>query len=96
MGIRYSLSGKIQLPLNSWNVPLLLVGKNVKNLDAQKYRKVVNFRKLNEITINESYSFNASLSIPSITEILHKPKNCTILFIFQLKKKKDKIIFRFK
>lgn len=43
----------IQLSLSPWNAPLLLVKKKLDNWGVQKYRIVVDFIKLIEVTLNE-------------------------------------------
>lgn len=52
----------IQPSLCPWNAPLLLAKEKLDNSGAQKYRIAFDFRKLNEITVNEFQP------LPSITE----------------------------
>jgi len=49
-----------------WNAPLLIVPKKSDVLGEKKYRVVVDFRKLNSITVGDAFP------IPNITEILHQ------------------------
>lgn len=52
-------------PSNSpWNAPLLVVPKKEDSSGVQKYRVVVDFRKLNSITIGDAFP------MPNVTEIL--------------------------
>lgn len=47
-----------------WNAPLLIVPKKTKEGEPQKWRLVVDFRKLNEITISDNFP------LPNIHEVL--------------------------
>lgn len=49
---------------SAWNAPLLLVPKKAKPNEPKKWRIVIDFRKLNEITISDSFP------LPNINEIL--------------------------
>lgn len=47
-----------------WNAPLLVVPKKEDASDSKKYRVVVDFRKLNNITVRDAFL------MPNVTEIL--------------------------
>jgi hypothetical protein len=49
---------------NSWNAPLLVVPKKTDALGIQKYRVIIDFRKLNEITVGDAFP------MPDISTIL--------------------------
>ncbi|KAF0698932.1 Uncharacterized protein FWK35_00030627, partial [Aphis craccivora] len=54
----------IEPSFSPWNAPLLLVKKKRDASQEEKFRIVVNFRALNNVTINEYHP------LPNITEIL--------------------------
>ncbi|KAL4088927.1 hypothetical protein QTP88_024005 [Uroleucon formosanum] len=56
--------GVITTSDSPWNAPLLIVPKKVNTLGEQKYRVVVDYRKLNSITIGDAFP------MPNINEIL--------------------------
>jgi hypothetical protein len=61
------LEDGIITPSNSgWNFPLIVVPKKMDASGKKKWRICVDFRKLNEIMIGDSYP------IPNIQDILHK------------------------
>jgi hypothetical protein len=61
------LEDEIIVPSNSgWNFPLLVVPKKLDASGKRKWRICVDFRKLNEITIGDSYP------LPNIQDILDK------------------------
>lgn len=65
------LKQRIIQPSNSpWNSPVWIVPKKKDASGKQKWRVVIDYRKLNERTINDKYP------IPNITEILDKLGNC--------------------
>lgn len=57
--------GIVQDSMSPWNFPLLLVPKRSSN-DEKKWRVVVDYRKLNQITIDDTFP------LPNITDILDK------------------------
>lgn len=73
--IKMEIDDIIRPSLSPWNAPLLLVRKKMDNSGIQKYRVVVDFRKLNEVTVNEFHP------LPSITEILDKLGGCTLFSV---------------
>ena len=54
----------IEQSMSPWNAPLLLVKKKSDASGKQKFRVVIDFRALNEVTLNEFHP------LPNITEIL--------------------------
>jgi len=68
----------IQPSLSPWNTPLLQVKKILDNSGVQNHRIVVDFGKLNKVTINEFHP------LPSITEILDSLGNCTLFSVIDL------------
>ena len=56
--------GIIRHSASPWNAPLLVVPKKTDNEGNRKYRVVVDYRKLNEVTIGDSFP------LPNITDIL--------------------------
>lgn len=68
----------IQPSLSPWNAALLLVRKKIDNSGIQKYRIVVDFRKLNKVTVDKFHP------LPSITEILHKLEDYTLFSVIDL------------
>lgn len=54
----------IQESMSPWNSPLLLVPKRMDASGVQKWRVVIDYRKLNEVTIGMNYP------LPLITELL--------------------------
>jgi len=55
--------GIIRFSMSQWNVPLLVVPKKTDASGKQKLRIVVDFRKLNDLTIGDFFP------LPNITEI---------------------------
>lgn len=47
-----------------WNAPLLIVPKKIDSLGSKKYRVVVDFRKLNNLTVGDAFP------MPDVTSIL--------------------------
>ena len=66
--IRKMLQDDICLSASQWNAPLI-VPKKSDALGKQKLRVVVHFRKLNELTIVDSFP------LPNITDILDQLRN---------------------
>jgi len=63
--IKEMLQNKIiRTSASQWNAPLLVVPKKADTSEKPKLRVVVDFRKLNNITIGDSFP------LPNITEIL--------------------------
>ncbi|XP_063911941.1 uncharacterized protein LOC135128792 [Zophobas morio] len=56
--------GVIEPSTSPWNSPLLLVAKKPDSSREKKFRIVVDFRKLNEVTLGDAYP------LPNITDIL--------------------------
>lgn len=54
----------IEPSTSPWNSPLLLVAKKPDSSGEKKFRIVVDFRKLNEVTLGDAYP------LPNITDIL--------------------------
>ncbi|KAL0130247.1 hypothetical protein PUN28_002085 [Cardiocondyla obscurior] len=63
---------------SQWNAPILVVPKKVDASGKAKLRIVVDFRKINEITIGDSFP------IPNITEILDQLGNAKYFTILDL------------
>jgi len=61
--------GIIRPSMSQWNAPLLVVPKKTDASGKQKLRIVVDFRKLNNLTIGDSFS------LPNITDILDQLGN---------------------
>ncbi|CAI6355228.1 unnamed protein product [Macrosiphum euphorbiae] len=71
-------NGIIEKSRSPWNSPLLLVQKKMDNSGKQKFRVVVDFRALNEATINEFHP------LPNITEILDQLGNSQLFSLLDL------------
>lgn len=56
--------GVIENSKSPWNAPILIVPKKMDNSGEIKYRMVVDYRRLNEITVGDTYP------LPLIGEIL--------------------------
>jgi len=54
----------IQPSTSPWNSPILVIPKKANASGKQKWRIVVDFRKLNDVTVGDSFS------VPMISEIL--------------------------
>lgn len=66
-------------PSNSpWNTPLLLVKKKADASGKEKFRIVIDFRKLNQVTLNEFQP------LPNITEILDHLGQCQLFSVIDL------------
>lgn len=83
-------NGFIESSRSPWNSPLLLVRKKIDNSGIQKFRIVVDFRALNEVTINEFHP------LPNITEILDQLGQSQLFTVldlsngfYQIKMEKD-------
>jgi len=61
--------GIIRPSMSQWNAPLLIVPKKTDASGKQKLRIVVDFRKLNDLTIGDSFQ------LPNITNILDQLGN---------------------
>ncbi|KAF0690158.1 Reverse transcriptase domain-containing protein, partial [Aphis craccivora] len=68
----------IEKSRSPWNSPILLVRNKIDNSGKQKFRIVVDFRALNEVTINEFYP------LPNITEILDQLGQCQLFYVLDL------------
>lgn len=62
--------GIIRPSESAWSSPIWVVPKKIDSTGKQKWRLVVDFRKLNEKTIDDKYP------IPNISDILDKLGNC--------------------
>lgn len=68
--VQEMLKNKIIRPsMSQWNAPLLVVPKKTDASGKQKLRVVVDFRKLNDLTIGDSFP------LPNITDILDQLGN---------------------
>ena len=56
--------GIIQHSTSPWNFPILLVPEKLDSSGKTKWRVVVDFRKLNDATVGDSFP------IPNITDVL--------------------------
>jgi len=56
--------GIIRPSMSQWNAPLLVVSKKTDASRKQKLRIVIDFRKLSDLTIGDSFP------LPNITDIL--------------------------
>lgn len=69
--IKKMLDQNIIRPSNSpWSSPIWVVPKKIDSSGKQKWRVVVDYRKLNEKTINDKYP------LPNITDLLDKLGRC--------------------
>lgn len=59
----------IEPSLSPWSSPIWVVPKKLDASGERKWRVVIDYRKLNDVTIGESYS------IPQINEILDQLGN---------------------
>jgi hypothetical protein len=59
----------IQPSASQWNAPLLVVPKKTNTSGEQKLKILIDFRKLNELTIGDSFP------LPNITDILDQLGN---------------------
>ena len=62
-------AGIIRSSVSQWNAPLLVVSKNADASGKPRLRVVVDFRKVNDLTIGDSFP------IPNITDILDQLGN---------------------
>lgn len=69
----------IEKSTSRFNSPLLLVKKRTEENQKPNYRLVIDYRKLNEATINQSYPMPL---IDEITDNLHDSENFTILDVY--------------
>jgi hypothetical protein len=56
--------GIIEVSTSPWRSPILVVPKKIDASGQQKFRLVVDYRKLNDKTVGDAYP------LPDITEIL--------------------------
>jgi hypothetical protein len=68
----------IEPSISPFNSPLLLVKKKIDASGLEKFRVVVDFRALNEVTINEFHP------LPLITEILDQLGQCHLFSVIDL------------
>lgn len=61
--------GIIRPSISQWNAPLLIVPKKIDASGKQKLRIVIDFRKLNDLTIGDSFP------LPNIIDILDQLGN---------------------
>jgi len=61
--------GIIRPSMSQWNMPLLVIPKKTDASGKQKLRIVVDFRKLNDLTIEDSFP------LPNIIDILDQLEN---------------------
>ncbi|KMQ92094.1 enzymatic polyprotein endonuclease reverse [Lasius niger] len=71
-------NGIIRPSTSQWNVPLLVVPKKADASIKPKLRVVVDFRKLNDLTIGDSFP------LPNITDILDQLGNAKYFTILDL------------
>jgi len=69
----------IEKSMSPFNAPLLLVKKKADASGKEKFRIVIDFRALNNVTINEFHP------LPNITEILDQLGQCQLFSIVDLK-----------
>lgn len=62
-------NGIIRKSVSQWNAPLLIVPKKPDASEKQKLRVVIDFRKLNDLTVGDSFP------LPNITDILDQLGN---------------------
>lgn len=68
----------IQLNNSKWNVPLLVVSKKLDASGKPKLKVVIDFRKLNDLTIDDSFP------LPNIEDILNQLGNAKYFISFDL------------
>ncbi|KAM0732491.1 Retrovirus-related Pol polyprotein from transposon 17.6 [Formica fusca] len=66
-------NGIIRTSASRWNAPLLVVPKKADASEKPKLRIVVDFRKLNDLTIGDSFP------LPNFTDILDQLGNAKYL-----------------
>lgn len=70
--------GIIEKSDSPWNSPLLLVPKKTECKNEKKFRMVIDYRKLNSVTISQSYP------IPLVDEIIDQMRGAKIFTVLDL------------
>lgn len=70
--------GIIERSSSPWNSPLLLIPKKLSESGERKFRLVIDYRKLNAVTISRSYP------IPLVDEIIDQKKGAKLFTVLDL------------
>lgn len=68
----------IEKSMSPWNAPIILIKKKADFSGVEKFRIVVDFRTLNQVTLNEFHP------LPNITEILDQLGQCQLFSVIDL------------